>query len=233
MSDSASPALATFRLYREHDVTGHEPVLCIGEDCDRPAFVKGMCNGHYQRERKTGDALLHLPLGAIPPSATPPCTIEGCDKPTHGRGWCGMHYKRWQDHGDPLWEPPAPTEGCAWEDGCDGDHHAKGHCRTHYMRLFKGREYKLRYYYKLTEAEWDRIFEAQGLRCPVCLRAELPGDSTWHVHHDHRCCPGSRSCGKCVMAILCGPCNIGMGSLGDDPERLVRAAALMRRGGGQ
>ncbi|MET9081408.1 endonuclease VII domain-containing protein [Streptomyces sp. NPDC004237] len=218
-----------FVLQRDRDISG--VAACVGNKCDRPALVKGMCSGHYQRERRTGDARLSVPVGTIERPKAPPCSVDSCDKPAHGRGWCGMHYRRWRVHGDPLREPAAAREGCSWEDGCDRPHFAKGHCHSHYQTLFKGRAYKLKYTYGITEDGWQQLFEAQGKRCPVCLRDEPPGDSTWHVHHDHRCCSGSRSCGKCVVAILCGPCNVGMGGLGDDPERLERAAQLMRKAG--
>jgi hypothetical protein len=45
-----------------------------------------------------------------------------------------------------------------------------------------------------------------------------------HVDHDHSCCRGVRSCGKCVRGIACEPCNKGIGAFGDDPERLMRVA---------
>jgi hypothetical protein len=44
------------------------------------------------------------------------------------------------------------------------------------------------------------------------------------VDHDHRCCDGAYSCGRCVRVILCPQCNTGMGMLRDNPA-LVRAAA--------
>lgn len=38
------------------------------------------------------------------------------------------------------------------------------------------------------------------------------------VDHDHKCCPGAYSCGKCVRGILCGQCNTALGLLADNPE---------------
>lgn len=49
------------------------------------------------------------------------------------------------------------------------------------------------------------------------------------VDHDHQCCPGQRSCGKCVRGFLCRPCNVGIGMFGDDPARLIAAAEYIER----
>jgi|SRR5674476_66221 len=47
------------------------------------------------------------------------------------------------------------------------------------------------------------------------------------VDHDHSCCPGIASCGKCVRGLLCHGCNCGMGLLGDSIDRLERAVRYL------
>jgi hypothetical protein len=44
------------------------------------------------------------------------------------------------------------------------------------------------------------------------------------IDHDHDCCPGSRSCGKCVRGFVHNSCNVALGFLHDDPT-ILRAAA--------
>jgi hypothetical protein len=39
------------------------------------------------------------------------------------------------------------------------------------------------------------------------------------VDHDHSCCPGARSCGSCIRALLCYNCNRFMGRV-DKSEKL-------------
>lgn len=200
---------------------------CIGSGCEHPAFCKGMCRSHYARGRKSGDARLDIPVGSIPKKrGRPPCDVEGCNKPCHGLGLCSKHHRRLLQRGGDI-SDPVRIIGCAWQEGCDRPHFALGLCNTHYSRRFKRRNY-LKYIYGITQSEYEARFDSQGRRCLVCLCDTPRGGSGWHIHHDHRCCSGSRSCGQCIVAILCAPCNIGMGGLGDNPEWLERAAALMR-----
>lgn len=54
-------------------------------------------------------------------------------------------------------------------------------------------------------------------------------DQRLDIDHDHLCCPGQRSCGKCVRGFLCRPCNVGLGMFGEDPARLRAAAGYIER----
>jgi hypothetical protein len=67
--------------------------------------------------------------------------------------------------------------------------------------------------------------ERQGGTCPICVRGITWG--SMHVDHDHECCPGETSCGRCVRGFLCPTCNVGLGSFQDSPELLVSAAVYM------
>jgi hypothetical protein len=70
--------------------------------------------------------------------------------------------------------------------------------------------------YGLTLTEYDVLLTEQGGRCAIC-RTDTPGGrGNWHVDHCH-------DSGK-VRALLCSRCNVGIGLLSHDPERL-RAAA--------
>jgi hypothetical protein len=43
------------------------------------------------------------------------------------------------------------------------------------------------------------------------------------IDHDHKCCPGLRTCGKCIRGVLCRIHNIALGGFHDNVEYLQKA----------
>ena len=76
--------------------------------------------------------------------------------------------------------------------------------------------------YHLTKEQYAELLKAQDYRCAICLRPF--GDECPFIDHDHDCCAGQGSCGKCVRGLLCRFCNTGLGHFGDAANTL-RAAA--------
>ena len=77
------------------------------------------------------------------------------------------------------------------------------------------REYYLRTKYNKDSAWYEAKLEEQRGGCAICQAPEPPG--RWLcVDHDHSCCQGEKSCGKCVRGLLCHRCNICLAPL-DDP----------------
>ena len=77
--------------------------------------------------------------------------------------------------------------------------------------------------------ELDEYWRAQSGRCFLCgdeMDMFLSEDKgrVMCVEHDHGCCGGNRSCGQCVRGLSCHRCNIGIGSFGDDPDRMIIVA---------
>lgn len=78
----------------------------------------------------------------------------------------------------------------------------------------------------------------QGHGCYLCRRqgfgcgtagcgSRRKGSRRLAVDHDHSCCPGKTSCGRCVRGLLCGPCNDHMGYLRDNPEAWIRGGLYL------
>lgn len=68
--------------------------------------------------------------------------------------------------------------------------------------------------YNLTLEQY-RVMLAAG--CEVC--GELEG---LHIDHDHACCSGARSCGKCVRGALCNRHNVALGMVNDSIGELEK-----------
>lgn len=81
--------------------------------------------------------------------------------------------------------------------------------------------------YRLRPGDYARLLKAQDGRCAVCRRVV---EGHLHVDHNHGCCPGNKSCGKCVTGLLCKQCNMGLGLFGESSATLQRAADYVRRG---
>lgn len=58
--------------------------------------------------------------------------------------------------------------------------------------------------YRLRKEDYERLLLKQNNSCATCFTefSELPC-----IDHDHACCKGERSCGRCVRGLLCAKCN--------------------------
>jgi len=79
--------------------------------------------------------------------------------------------------------------------------------------------------YGLPPGAFEIRFTDQDGRCYLC-REPLDTEKKRgiHVDHDHSCCRGNRSCGKCIRGLACHACNTGIGAFGDDPARMILVA---------
>lgn len=74
--------------------------------------------------------------------------------------------------------------------------------------------------YGLTAETFATMLVDQGGRCAICRTdAPLGKSNRWHVDHCHAT--------GVVRGLLCAGCNVGIGHLGDDPDRLRSAAAYI------
>lgn len=90
------------------------------------------------------------------------------------------------------------------------------------------RRRKLKHYYNMTLEDFDLMLQEQKNRCAACGYLPRPDEKRLHVHHDRNHCPGVRSCGRCIISLLCGPCNIAEGAFGGDPERVMALALYLQ-----
>lgn len=72
--------------------------------------------------------------------------------------------------------------------------------------------------YQLSKDEFDAMYFEQDGACLVFQYGEAT-----HVDHDHACCPGEVTCGRCIRGLLCDDCNIALGRFKDNKTTLARA----------
>jgi hypothetical protein len=83
--------------------------------------------------------------------------------------------------------------------------------------------------FNITIDQYNAILKVQDGACGLC--GAKPVDDSggfFHVDHDHLCCSGKKSCGKCVRGLLCRTCNAGLGQFYDSIELLLKAVAYLK-----
>lgn len=134
-----------------------------------------------------------------------------------------------------------------WEDYYEypqGRHGTKSECKecAHAVAKARGpamsskenrRKYRVKNYYGMTPETYQALIDRAGGRCELChlpfvVYRTSPGIC---IDHDHTCCPGTRSCGKCVRGLLCVNCNLGLGKFRDNPDLLRLAAGYIEQSG--
>lgn len=81
--------------------------------------------------------------------------------------------------------------------------------------------------YGISGEQYWALYEAQGGKCAICQVA-TGKSKRLAVDHDHRCTadhPPDRGCPQCIRGLLCSPCNVIIGRLGQDA--LVRALGYL------
>jgi hypothetical protein len=63
--------------------------------------------------------------------------------------------------------------------------------------------------------------KSQNGVCKICGEPEKYKNRL-SVDHDHSCCPGITSCGKCIRGLLCSNCNRVLGQVNDDKGLLQK-----------
>jgi hypothetical protein len=186
------------------------PEHCTIAGCSKPVTARRVCGMHYKRWQTYGNYKLPERVQAV-------CCVADCEEPVKARGWCIKHYSRWQNWGTVKDPEPVQvkhgTPGGYTNHGCRCDackEAAKTASRN--LRLWKR--------FRLRPEAYDALLAKQHGRCAICERRP----KTFHVDHDHACCPGEHTCGYCVRGLLCRACNWACGALKDNPEMARRLA---------
>ncbi|MFF8831288.1 endonuclease VII domain-containing protein [Streptomyces sp. NPDC015131] len=96
-------------------------------------------------------------------------------------------------------------------------------CATHWREELRRRakathERRVLTTYGLGPGDYDRLYDYQERRCPICRRA-TGKTRKLSVDHDHK--------SGAVRGLLCRPCNTMLGHGRDDPQFFIRAAVYL------
>ena len=86
----------------------------------------------------------------------------------------------------------------------------------------KSRNYAHYKRHRLTDEQYSSLLAKHDGLCHLCLEAPAT-----HIDHDHNCCSGNRSCGKCVRGILCSSCNTALGLFKDNRDTIARIESYL------
>lgn len=83
--------------------------------------------------------------------------------------------------------------------------------------------------YKLTLDQYKQMWIDQKGCCAICKRNQNEFVYALSVDHNHECCPGRKSCGKCIRGLLCQDCNLMIGNSNDNPQNLLNAFDYIKK----
>lgn len=81
----------------------------------------------------------------------------------------------------------------------------------------------------ITYDKYLEIFNSQNGKCKICKLEEQSYRSRLSIDHDHACCPGYNSCGKCIRGLLCSSCNMILGNAKDNVDILKAAIKYLQK----
>lgn len=209
---------------------------CGVHACPRAHTARGYCDFHYREWKRCGVA------GSAPPStSTGSCSFQDCGRRRRTLGLCTAHYlqkfkgeelRQLRPHINTTARDEHGRKQCSrcreWKPACDymANPRIKGGLHSFCTRCW--RSDRLKAAYGITLAEYEAMLTNQDGGCAICGGVNASGRNLY-VDHDHACCPSGTSCGQCVRALLCDPCNRSIGLMRDDPGRLEAAAAYVRQ----
>ena len=79
--------------------------------------------------------------------------------------------------------------------------------------------------YNMTPQEYKQRLEKQNNKCACCGEPLVSPQ----IDHDHSCCDGKYTCGKCTRDVLCGRCNSGLGQFNDNIGVLEKAIEYLKK----
>lgn len=95
-------------------------------------------------------------------------------------------------------------------------------------RKESSRKWYLKSTYSLTIEQYDNMLVSQSGLCEIC-NTQITSNRFFDVDHDHACCNGYKSCGKCVRGLVCFNCNSVLGHSKESVPLLLSAVRYIEK----
>lgn len=100
------------------------------------------------------------------------------------------------------------------------------YCETCKKTIASAKNFKK---YGITLEIYEQMLKEQNYGCKICGKEETTFRRRLSIDHDHACCPGQGSCGKCVRGLLCHHCNAALGNVYDNVDTLKKLIAYLEK----
>lgn len=153
------------------------------------------------------------------------CSVPNCEGVNAARSYCSMHLQRFYATGGVGPSGPFKKKLGRNSDGtvkncvistCKKKQHAKRLCNRH------------NHMHTTFNMPLGMIEKFEGN--PECSIPSCKSTEMLRIDHDHSCCDGPRSCGRCVRGWLCHKCNSALGFVRDNPEILKDLGTYLGEG---
>ncbi len=184
--------------------------------CHQLKFIAagGLCRACYMRQKRTGQ------LEHLPPRTRTKCEVDGCDKVVASYGRCESHRIRIR-RSEPVVRELSMTPKAIESREYRKREKASGKKRTYEQEKHNS----LKKAFGITLEQYNAMLKAQNGVCAICGQPEKRSYKATGrvmqlaVDHCHKT-------GK-VRALLCGPCNHGIGNFREDAELIHKAIAYL------
>ncbi len=208
------------RFNRYGDVTVNKKVkaVCSVDGCRRFVAANGLCDTHYRRVRRYGSTEL--------PMRPTVCVAPDCENAVVSDGLCDLHYRR-KRRGAPETRYCEQCGDLIPDIAHGRRRYCSKLCRDRALSIVQRENHRdvwLRRQYGISEDEYKALLRKQHGKCAICGSKDprgRAGSTYFQVDHDHKT--------GAVRALLCAPCNSGLGSLGDSIKNLEKAIAYLRK----
>lgn len=131
-----------------------------------------------------------------------------------------------------AWAAANPEKKAAMSKAWAAENRGKASARSRAWQVRNPEKFKRQAYKSRFGIDFDELWEAQGGKCALCGEPMVLGginSNSVTVDHDRSCCPGKKSCGKCVRGLIHRKCNLVLGYAKDDSETLLGLADYLDR----